>query len=299
MPIAAPASDTPSVTLRPIEAADAEIVARIVFDAFAGIHDRHVFARDFPTLEAASGMVDGAIAHPNVYGVVAEAGGRIIGSNFLDERGPVTGVGPISVIPDAQVRGVGRRLMQAVIERGARAAGIRLLQDAFNTTSFSLYASLGFEVKEPVVLLSGKPSGAMPAGYEVRPLQADDVPACEDLHRRVHGHERTAELRDALGVPRMAPVVALHDGRITAYATTLRIFTAAHAVGETDADLQALILGAAAASGGPVSFLLPSRQAALLRWSLAQGLRVVKPMTYMAMGFYQEPKGAWIPTILY
>jgi hypothetical protein len=33
--------------------------------------------------------------------------------------------------------------MQAVLDRGAGALGIRLLQDAFNTGSLSLYASLG------------------------------------------------------------------------------------------------------------------------------------------------------------
>jgi len=293
------APDASPVTLRPIEPADAEAVARIVFDAFAGIHDRHGFARDFPTPEVAAALVGAFIAHPSIHGVVAEADGRILGSNFLDERGPVNGVGPITVAPDAQVRGVGRRLMEAVIARGSRAVGIRLLQDAFNTASFSLYASLGFEVKEPIVLLSGTPSGAAPPGHEVRPLQEADVPACEDLHRRVHGPERTAELRDGLGSPDMAPFVALRDGRVTAYATTLRFFASAHAVGETDADLQALVVGASAARREPVSFLLPSRQSALLRWALAQGLRVIKPMTYMAMGFYQEPRGAWIPSVLY
>ena len=45
-------------------------------------------------------------------------------------------------------------LMEAVIERGKSAAGIRLGQDAFNTASLSLYSSLGFDVKEPLCLKS-------------------------------------------------------------------------------------------------------------------------------------------------
>ena len=67
-----------------------------------------------------------------------------MGSNFLDERGPIRGVGPITVVPEAQKSGIGRRLMEAVITRGAEARGIRLFQDSFNLQSLSLYASLGF-----------------------------------------------------------------------------------------------------------------------------------------------------------
>src|ERR687885_2048852 len=141
--------------LRPIEPDDADAAARILYEAFARIHDHHRFARDFPTRDAARALVDAFVAHPRIWGVVAERDGRILGSNFLDERGPVRGVGPITVDPDAQARGVGRRLMQAVMERGAGAAGIRLLQDSFNTLSLALYASLGFEVTEPIALMSG------------------------------------------------------------------------------------------------------------------------------------------------
>jgi len=47
--------------------------------------------------------------------VVAEVDGRVVGSNFLYEGDPIAGVGPISVDPEYQ-RGVGRRLMEAVIQ---------------------------------------------------------------------------------------------------------------------------------------------------------------------------------------
>ena len=50
--------------------------------------------------------------------MVAEIDGRIVGSNFLDERSPIRGVGPITVAPEGQNSGVGRKLMQAVLERG-------------------------------------------------------------------------------------------------------------------------------------------------------------------------------------
>jgi len=155
-------TDDPRVELRPIEPADADAAARTVYEA-AGIHDHHRFPRDFQTLESAAQLMSNFIAHPAIWGVVAESDGRIVGSNFLDERGPIRGVGPITVDPDAQARRVGRRLMEAVIDRGAGARGIRLLQDAFNTRSMSLYASLGFETREPVVVMGGRPHSAPPA----------------------------------------------------------------------------------------------------------------------------------------
>ena len=44
---------------------------------------------------------------------------------------------------------------------------------------------------------------------------------------------------------------------------------------------------------------MPSRNSVLFRWCLANGLRVVQPMTLMSAGLYNEPAGAWLPSILY
>jgi len=282
-----------------MQAADVDAVARIIFEAFAGIHDRHDFARDFPTLDAAATLASSFFAHPSIWGVVAERDGRILGSNFLDERGPIRGVGPITVDPDAQERGVGRRLMQAVLERSAGAAGIRLLQDSFNTRSLALYASLGFQATDPVVVMSGRPTGGAVPGYEVRPLTQDDLEPSAALSRAVHGYERTNELRDAIETPGLEPFVALRDGRVVAYAATLTFFPAAHAVAETEEAMSALIAGALTAGDAPASFLLPIRQHELFGWALGAGMEIVKPMTYMVVGEHHEPNGAWIPSVLY
>jgi ribosomal protein S18 acetylase RimI-like enzyme len=287
------------IVVRAIEPADGDECARIVYEAFAGLHDHHRFPRDFPTLEAASQLTGSFIAHPRIWGVVAETDGRIIGSNFLDERGPITGVGPITIDPEVQGRGVGRRLMEEVIARGEEARGIRLFQDSFNMQSLALYASLGFEVRELAVVMSGTPNSGPPSGIQVRPLEESDIEECERLCLSVHGFERTSELRDAIQTPALSPVVAVRDGRITAYATTVTFFPAAYGVAETEDDLCALIAGALAADEVSASFLVPTRQAGLFRWCLSQGLRPIKPMTYMTFGEYREPDGGWIPSVLY
>ncbi len=291
--VSAPA---PQVTLREPVPEDAAALAQIVFDAFGDIHDHHRFQRDFPVLEAATGIIGNWLAHPSVWGVVAEVDGRVVGSNFLDERDPIRGVGPITVDPSGQNSGVGRALMEAVLERGKDAPGVRLLQDAFHMRSLCLYEALGFDVKEPVAVTTGKPRSEPVAGVEVRPLTEDDVEECGALCERVHGFSRANELRDATHA--FAPFVAARDGRITAYASSATFWPMNHGVAESDEDMTALLLGAAAAVDDPIAFLVPLRWP-LFRWSLTERLRLVKPMNLMAMGEYQEPRGAWFPSVLY
>jgi predicted N-acetyltransferase YhbS len=299
MPAVTPTASTAArgeVALRPVEPDDAAECSRIIFEAFGAIHDHHQFQRDFPTLEAASGLLGMFIQHPMIWGVVAEIDGRIVGSNFLDERGPIRGLGPITVAPDGQNAGVGRKLMQAALERGERAPGVRLLQDAFHLRSLSLYESLGFDVKEPVALASGKPRSGPDPAIQVRPLEERDLDECEGLCQSVHGYERTNELRDALQA--FSPLVGVRDGRITAYAASVTFWPMNHGVAESEEDTKALLRGAGEAVDGPLALLVPLRYG-LFRWCLEEGLRLVKPMNLMALGDYQEPHGGWFPSVLY
>jgi hypothetical protein len=240
--------------------------------------------------------MQGWTAHPSIWGIVAEVDGRVVGSNFLDERDPIRGVGPITVDPAGQNSGVGRKLMDAVLERGRDAKGIRLLQDGFHMRSLSLYVSLGFDVKEPTAVAVGVARSGPVAGVEVRPLVEGDLEECGALCERVHGFTRTGDLRDVLQAG--GAFVAVRDGAITAYASNVAFWQMNHGVGEGDDDMTALLLGAAAATGAPLSFLVPLRSP-LFRWALGEGLRLVKPMNLMALGEYQEPRGSWYPSVLY
>ncbi len=135
-----------SANVRPAVAEDAEACGRVMYHAFKGIADAHGFPPDFPSVEAGTRLAAVLIAQPSVFGVVAEEDGRVVGSNFLAEGDPIRAVGPITVGPAHQGGGVGRRLMEAVLDRAGGAVGVRLVADAFNTRSVALYASLGFEV---------------------------------------------------------------------------------------------------------------------------------------------------------
>ena len=293
---AGPAGTSEHVTLREAEPGDIDACAQVCFDAFGGFHDHHRFPRDFPVLEAAAGIMGMWVPHPSIWGVVAEIDGRVVGSNFLDERDPIRGVGPITVDPEGQDAGVGRKLMHAVVERGEGAAGIRLLQDAFNMRSLSLYESLGFDVKEPVAVMTGKPRSGPVEGVEVRPLVEADLDECASLCKQVHGFERTNELCDAIQA--FAPFVAVRRGRLVAYASAVSFWPMNHGVAESEDDMKALLLGAAAAVEDPLAFLVPLRSG-LFRWGLGEGLRLVKPMNLMTKGEYPPPRASWFPSVLY
>jgi predicted N-acetyltransferase YhbS len=285
----------PDVTIRTARAEDSAACGEICYAAFSAISAAHGFPCDFSAPEATTRLHRMLFSNPDFYCVVAEADGRILGSNVLDERSPIRGVGPITVDPVAQNLGVGRKLMGAAIERAQQrgAAGMRLVQAAYNRRSFSLYASLGFDVREPLSCMQGRTSERSMPGCVVRAAKDADLDACNALSRRVHGFERGAELTQA--IQQGTAQVVERGKRITGYTTHMAFF--GHSTGETNLDVQALISSTESFAGSGI--LVPSRNSRLFRWCLENGLRVVQPLTLMSNGLYNEPSGAWLPSIFF
>src|SRR6266581_5152778 len=117
------------LTLRPGTPGDAPVCGRICYEAFGTLAAHHRFPPDFPSPEHAAETLGRLLAHPRFYSVVAELDGRVVGSNFLDERSTIAGLGPITVDPSVQNSGVGRRLMEALLDRAAQRSlpGVRLV----------------------------------------------------------------------------------------------------------------------------------------------------------------------------
>lgn len=290
-----PSSVASNVQIRRATPADAEACGHICYQAFSAINRHHNFPPDFPAPDVAVGRLTMMFSHPGFYGVVAEVDGKVVGSNCLDERDTIAGLGPITVDPATQNGGVGRALMRALLDRAATRgfAGVRLLQAAFHSRSLSLYTKLGFDAREPMSVMQGRTTSRVIDGCAVRPLARADLAGCNRVCESVHGHNRAGELSDAIAQG-SARVVERH-GRITGYASALAFF--GHAVAETDVDLQAL-MASAESFGGP-GIIVPTRNAKLFRWCLNNGLRVVQPLTLMTVGLYNEPSGAYLPSILY
>jgi GNAT superfamily N-acetyltransferase len=284
-----------SIKLRLGTSEDAQKCGDICYRAFKVIAEKHNFPPDFPSPEVCTTILSELLAHPNIYGTVAELDGRIVGSNFVDERSIIAGIGPITVDPDMQNRAVGRELMKHVMDRVVkrRFPGVRLVQAAYHNRSLSLYTKLGFAAREPLSTIQGKPISIQIPGYIVRPANVDDLIACNQVCMKIHGHDRGGELQDAIN--RGTARVVEHNGRITGYATAIGFL--GHAVGETNEELKALI-GEAPEFLGP-GFLLPTRNTELFQWCLEHGLRIVQPMTLMSIGLYNEPLGAFLASVLY
>lgn len=284
-----------SHTIRRATPADAPACGKICFEAFAKINADHNFPLEIPMLEVGIGILSHLFNAPGFQGFVAESNGAIAGSNVVDLRGPIAGIGPITIDPATQNKGLGRALMQAVIDeaRAHNAAGIRLVQSAFHGRSLSLYAKLGFDAREPLSVMNGDMPKAVPDGCTVRAATETDQPACNELCEKVHGFARRRELEE--GVAYGSALVVERHGRITGYASAFGYF--GHSVGETNAEIISLLANAKDI-GGP-GVLIPTRNAELFRWALNSGLRVLFPMTLMTLGLYNEPKGAYLPSILF
>src|SRR5216683_7449261 len=166
-----PSKSQPEVVIRAATPADSSICGQICYDAFSTLSAKHGFPCDFPGPEVAIGILSMLFSSPGFYCVVAESEGRIVGSNGLDERSMIAGIGPITIDPAAQNLGVGRKLMQAVMDRAneRHPAGMRLVQAAYHNRSLSLYTTLGFDVREPLSCVQGRTRERNVPGCVVRP----------------------------------------------------------------------------------------------------------------------------------
>jgi predicted N-acetyltransferase YhbS len=280
-----------NVILRQARPEDAEECGAICDEAFRSVAERH----GFPSAEQPTGLFAHVLSRNDIYTVVAESEGRLIGSNVLWENGEIAGIGPITVDPAEQGVSVGRRLMEDVLRRAGESGfeSVRLVQTPFNNLTMALYSKLGFDVREPLSVMYGPALNSSIPGHDVRAATVDDLAECDALCRRIHGHDRHGDLADAIG--HGTATVVERNGRITGYATAVAFL--GHAIGETSDDLKALI-GAAEELPEP-GFHLPSRNAELMRWCLAQGLRIRQPMTLMSIGPYKEPAGAFMPSVIF
>jgi predicted N-acetyltransferase YhbS len=282
------------VRLRPFSRADAEACGAICYEAFRQIAEAHGSVPTFASGAVAAAFI-AASAGPGFYGVVAELDGRLVGSCFVDERSVISAIGPITVDPVAQNRTIGRQLMRHVMDRAEAkgVVGVRLVQAAYHNRSLSLYTKLGFAAREPLSAIAGDAIDVAFPGYTVRDATEADAGACKGLCFKVHGFDRGDEVMDAIG--RGGAFVVERGGRITGYATGFSY--AGHAVAAANDDLKALI-GSGRVQPG-VKFLVPTRNYELFRWCLDQGFRVLEPMTLMSIGLYNEPAGAFLPSVSY
>ena len=283
-----------TLEIRPATQSDAEKLGDICYRAFDDISRRHGFETDFESPAIAQMIIAGLVHEEHCHSVTALEDGALSGSNFIVTPDEIGGIGPISIDPERQGKGFGRALMEDVL-RYARENGIervRLMQDAFNMGSLSLYASLGFDTKVGAALL-------VPTGVdvpEVRPATPDDMDAVERLSGEIYGVSRRREVESMANGP-FRPFVYEKSGRVIAYFIPGMV---GHGVGETEEVLVAVVLGATKHVADPFArAFCPLTEGALFRRFLAAGCKVRKVMNLMTLGPYEEPQGPWMPSVLF
>jgi GNAT superfamily N-acetyltransferase len=305
MPLSAPA-DTLPLEKRSLEASrvvylkpqPAHIAALgcICFEAFGCLHDLHRVPRDFPEREAAEKAISLFTLHPEFFGVAAEVEGRLAGANFLSTMDEIGGIGPITVAPGYQGLGIGRGLMERVLEhanhKGIRE--VRLVQEAVNTASLSLYSSLGFAVREPLGNMIIQPSAV--SDPSIRLAKPEDLPLLGELGERLYGASRRRELGLWLSMD-FKVLIRVRNGHAAGYFMPGKL---GHGVATGIEDLLALIGEAGRLVPAEcASFLCPLRNSELFRNALRAGHRLQKVLNYMTRSKYQPPEGDWTPSYGY
>jgi hypothetical protein len=171
---------------------------------------------------------------------------------------------------------------------------IRLVQDAHNMTSLSLYASLGFDQKEALLLMQAPPGAE--ADPRVRPMTRSDLPAAAELCRRIYRVSREQEI--ALLLDReFKPLAIERDGKLRGYLIPSLI---GHGVAESEDDAIALV-GEMGRVAPPhmARFFCPLRSGEMLRRLLKMGCRGRRSMNIMTIGPYEPPTGTWMPSVAF
>ncbi|MFD4398027.1 thioester reductase domain-containing protein [Kitasatospora sp. NPDC058478] len=309
--------DTGTQALRVREAAweDLPAMAGICFEAFNTLNASLGLAPEWSSVDEVTEMFRDRLAAPGCLAYVAVDGAdSVTGSNFLVLGESVAAFGPLSVAPGAQGGGVGRLLMDEVIGAAARhdRGSVRAVQVTNNLGAYRLYSSLGFVPHEQLSLVAGyaPPTPANMAGFTVRAMTEDDVPACQELYRSVNGHARDGEIhmaaKRAFGWSQPYVVLDRSSGTIAGYTTGLSDL--GHLTAASEAAARALYTGAgelmrrAVPDGPPPRLRIPGRLLPeTLSWAFhTRGITLERLETLVARGSYTAPQqGVYCPGLSY
>jgi GNAT superfamily N-acetyltransferase len=283
-----------ALELVPATAEEIPRLSLICHEAFSSLHDRFGIERDIPAPEVGEMIISHVVKRPDYSGVMAVLDGKIVGSNYLLHADEVAGVGPITVDPAVQAKGIGRALMQWVIDEARRREirQTRLFQEALNITSLSLYTSLGFDWRDSAALMQS--TAATEEDPTIRPLGQEDLPAVDELSRHAYGFSRVADAAQLLEL-QTPGFLRVKNGEPVGY---LFATLFGHAGAKTDEDLFALAGQAARQLPPPLArFICPMARPGLYRKALAAGHRTMKVLSYMSLGEFVAPPGAQFPSI--
>lgn len=276
--LAMPAIVTGAISLRAIEPADAEAGQRLS-QAVSWLHR----------------VEDWQLAIRLGHGIVVERAGEIIGTALWWPYGAGHAtLGMIIVDPAHQGGGIGKRLMQALLDR---TEGRSLMLNATEAGA-PLYAKNGFvpcgSVRQYQGVVSAMAEPALPAGATLRPGGLVDLQSLATLDAAATGLDRVPLLRELLG---FADGVVLERAGLPAGFSILRAFGRGFVIGPVvaadEADAWALTAYWLHRCQGRFARVdvpdLPGFEARLME----AGLPFVSGVVTMRRGEPPRPAGPW------
>ncbi|MEV8317903.1 GNAT family N-acetyltransferase [Streptomyces sp. NPDC059900] len=230
------------------------------------------------------------------YGIDDPDGNGLIAACVVTDYGPQErpGLGAIGMVLVAERharKGLGRRLMQYVIE----GAGSTPLTLHATPNGRPLYEQLGFKTTGRAEMVRGRftPGGPLP-DVATRPATAEDLSAIVRLDTEVFGLDRThvlTRLRAFVDQLRVAET----DGTITGYAgawPNMETHVIGPLIARDTETAKALIASLAAGSDRPLRTDIDVRHEELLAWVKERGLEPIAFNAVMTYGIPELP-GDW------
>lgn len=295
-------TSTPAeLEIRLLESPDLPRVGEILYYAFNRVFSEHGHPPPVPSVASGESLARAYAEYEPEASWVALLDQTIVASAFTHPRGLTAGIGPVTVDPEHQSRGIGKRLMRFVLDRLQAQTSIRLFQDAFNRQSFALYSGLGFEGRDIMAVLRAAPTrfrGTHAAG-RLRELHTADLNEVAMLDFRLTGLDRPADLvflvdrgpafvlEGSRGIEGYGLAFKAEDtlflGPVAATTTEGVLQLSAHICGEADCDI--------------VTVRAFGRPGTLMTALLAAGFEVRSLGTYMVRGSYEEPRGVQLSAL--
>lgn len=294
------------IVIRGMSIEDTEETGKVIVSSFNDVFIKHGFPAPFPAWQIGQGIASSYARHDPEGCIIALEGGKIVGSGFIHLRGETATIGPVSVSPDCQNKGIGRALMEELLHIGTNSSSIRLIQDSFNLVSFSLYARLSFEAKDTVLnMIMEGPEDYQKTGThfacqsersEFRIVEKKDLPMVVSLDKKMLGLDRAKDfqllINEGAGFMHKSRQSQEVTGFMLFYSyrnKTIFIGPGAALTFEALADL--LLEVVRLNRGFSLRLKILASQIQLLQFLLKVGFKVTGIGTFMVRGNYQKPSG--------
>lgn len=220
-------------------------------------------------------------------GIVAEQDGAIVGTTMGWAYGPEAAcLGMVIVDSAQQGHGIGRKLMDAIIEKlGSRAIMLNATEEGL-----ALYRKLGFEPVGVIHQHQGTafslPIASLGTNERIRPMGKRDHSVIAELDRKATGLERAALIAELLK-DKAKGVVLDRNGEAIGFALFRRFgrgYSVGPVVAPDDVGAKALITHWLGSKAGMFMRLDVPRDSNLCKWLEDLGLAGVGEVTTMARG---------------